>query len=145
MNRLDRPATSEVLKRKLKYNSNSKNADLKEILRQEQRNYCAYTQARFTPTHLQELDHFNPTLKGTEQDGYSNWFLINSRWNRIKGDKRRWRKYQPLLHPTSADLDGRIIYEKGFYKADPNDNDAQNFIDYLVLNQSELVKDRIEL
>ena len=120
--------------------------DLDEIRRQllvEQNNICAYVETylggRFDS---KDIEHFNPTLKSTEADGYDNWFLVNHQLNNEKGRKARWLEHQPLFHPTNTDFNERIIYLEGEYISKPGDKEALNLIEYLKLNDEQLTVER---
>ena len=110
----------------------------------EQNNFCAYTEEYYSPGYARDVEHFNPTLKNTVSDGYGNWFSASSRINRRKGSKSRWNRYQPILMPTSLDLESRLLYKDGYYiLSNPNDVDAKNLRDYLFLNDFGLPVARI--
>lgn len=88
-----------------------------------------------------DIEHFNPTLKGTAEDSYHNWFLVKHQWNLEKSYK--WGDYQPLLHPTDKDFEERIIYIDGDYVA-KSDKDiaAKNTIKLLQLDDATLADER---
>jgi hypothetical protein len=92
-------------------------------------------------TDKREIEHFNPTLKNSTNDSYHNWFLVKAQWNSEKSNK--WAKFQPILHPTSADFLDRIVYESGNYICHPTDIEAKNLIKLLKLDDLELTKDRV--
>ena len=138
MNRINKPQDSSIRLDNLVYG----NRALLLRLIDEQHQICAYTQARFTPTHAADTDHFNPTLKNTDQDGYENWFAISTKWNRKKGSVKKWIRYQPILHPTAIDFENRVIYRNGIYDYEENDLEAKNLINYLNINQEQLTVQR---
>jgi hypothetical protein len=110
----------------------------------EQNNLCAYTEEYYCPGYAREVEHFDPTKKNTPGDGYDNWFSASTRFNKHKGSKARWFKYQTVLHPTSPDLEARLIYDGGYFiPSDPSDNEARNLKDYLFLNEFGLPQARI--
>jgi len=117
---------------------------LASLLHNEQYHLCAYTEEYISRTDKGDIEHFNPTLKGQNGDGYYNWFLVKAQWNLEKGDSRRWYKFQPMMHPTASDFESRILYDKGRYiLADPNDLEARNLRNYLKLDDEHLSKKRI--
>ncbi len=106
-----------------------------EQLEIEQNHFCAYTEEFFCPGYARDIEHFDPSLKNTTADGYKNWFGASSRINRKKGSVRRWSLHQPILDPTDADLEKRLVYVDGYYiPADSTDTAAKNLRDYLILN-----------
>lgn len=114
-------------------------ADREKILSEleiEQEFFCAYTEDNLSPGYSRDVEHFDPSLKGTPKDDYANWFAVSSRLNRKKGSKPRWLKHQPILHPTSSDLQKRLLYSNGYYiVANIKDKEAKNLKDFLFLNQ----------
>lgn len=132
---------SEIITDNLKYVSGRNNKKLREILLKEQKNFCAYTDEYISRTDQGDIEHFNPTLKGTPQDGYHNWFIVKSQWNKNKSYK--WDKFQPILHPTADDFEERIIYIKGNYFAQSDaDIEAKNLINLLQLDNLVLADNR---
>lgn len=116
--------------------------EIQKQLLAEQNTICAYTETYLGRTDKKEIEHFNPTLKNTEEDGYQNWFLVKAQWNNEKGSTPRWLKHQPLIHPTADNFEDRIIYLDGEYICDPEDEEADKLIKYLKLNDKELTTDR---
>lgn len=116
--------------------------EIQKQLLAEQNSICAYTETYLGRTDKKEIEHFNPTLKNTEEDGYQNWFLVKAQWNNEKGSTPRWLKHQPLIHPTADNFEDRIIYVDGEYICDPEDDEADKLIKYLKLNDEELTADR---
>lgn len=115
---------------------------IQQQLLAEQHSLCAYTETYLGRTDKKEIEHFNPTLKETEDDGYQNWFLVKAQWNNEKGSSARWKKHQPLLHPTAPDFEERIIYLDGEYICHPDDVEAEKLIKYLKLDDLELASER---
>ena len=134
---------SKILADDLKYISNNSahNKKIKEYLLLEQKGYCAYTDEYISRTDASDIDHFNPTLKNTDEDSYDNWFLIKNQWNKEKGSK--WEKHQPVLHPTSEDFEERISYHQGDYFAkSEKDIEAFNLVSLLKLDDPSLAEKR---
>lgn len=117
------------------------NKRIASILFNEQSKFCAYTDEFLSRTDAKDIEHFNPTLKDTLQDGYNNWFLVKHQWNKEKSYK--WDKYQPVLHPTANDFEERIIYVNGDYIANSEkDYEAINLIKLLKLDDAGLAEKR---
>ena len=134
---------SEIIRNNLRYNSNnsSNNKKIANILLSEQKRFCAYTDEFISRTDSTDIEHFNPKLKNTADDNYSNWFLVKHQWNQEKNYK--WEKYQPVLHPTAEDFEERIIYVDGDYLAKFNEDvEAQNLISLLKLDDAALADER---
>lgn len=141
MRRAFKIATSEILTAKLQYRPTSKNNKIAEILRKEQKGFCAYTDEYISCTDAGDIDHFNPTLKGTPADNYDNWFFIKHQWNKLKASK--WEKFQPVLWPTAQDFEERIMYLQGDYFAkSESDIEANNLIRLLQLDHPGLAVGR---
>lgn len=121
-----------------KSNNNKKIAD---ILFEEQKKFCAYTDEYVSRTDAADIEHFDPTLKDTTADNYYNWFLVKHQWNKEKSYK--WKNYQPILNPAAEDFEERVIYADGDYVAKSNtDIEAQNLISLLKLDDPGLADER---
>lgn len=131
---------SSIVVNDIKYKVSGNNRNLSKALSEEQKNFCAYTEKQFSSTDQAEIDHFDPTLKGTAGDNYKNWYLIMAKWNRKKSKK--WADYQPLIHPTNTDFFQRIWYEDGIYNYKKGDTEAKNLLNLLDINNKELTKER---
>ncbi|ADB41884.1 hypothetical protein [Spirosoma linguale] len=143
MRRIEKKIDSLIVKEGLTYKKGD-NSRIADLLKGEQNNICAYTEECLGRADKAEIEHFDPTLKSTNKDGYQNWFLVKAQWNNEKGSRARWLKHQPLLHPTAADFESRILYDRGRYiLADENDIEARNLRGYLKLDDEELAKQRI--
>lgn len=143
MRRIIKKEDSEIISKELTYiNGNSaNNKKISTVLYKEQKGFCAYTETYIGRTDAKDIEHFNPTLKGTDKDSYQNWFLVKHQWNKEKATK--WEKYQPVLHPTDATLNNRIIFIDGDYcLADSEDIKAKNLIDLLQLDDIILADER---
>ena len=134
---------SEILKDNLRYKpkNSTNNKKIANILLIEQKKFCAYTDEFISRTVSADIEHFDPTLKGTPNDNYTNWFLVKHQWNQEKGYK--WENYQPVLHPTAEDFEERIIYVDGDYVAKSGEDiEAQNLISLLKLDDAGLADER---
>ncbi|MBL0047085.1 MAG: hypothetical protein IPP32_03200 [Bacteroidetes bacterium] len=143
MKRILRSGTSPIVSNSYRYPTHS--VLILAELDKEQDLYCAYTEENYRIScYTREVEHFNPTLKNTSSDGYNNWFSASGRLNRKKGSKERWKIHQPILHPTNANLETRLIYKDGYYiHSDPSYQDAKNLKDFLMLNEFGLPDARI--
>ena len=97
MRRQIKKSDSIILKGNWKYKKGKDNSKIGEALLEEQNFICAYTETylglRFDS---KDIEHFNPTLKLTDKDGYENWFLVNHKLNIEKGSTARWLKHQDI-------------------------------------------------
>lgn len=142
MRKVIKNPNSKIITNQLKYKSgNSTTKLISEILLNEQKSFCAYTDEHISRTDARDIEHFNPTLKNTPQDNYYNWFLVKHQWNNEKSYK--WDKYQPILLPTADDLEERIIYIDGdYFSKSESDIEAKNLVSLLKLDDIELAKKR---
>ena len=139
MNRIIKQTESRILKEKIRYGDKR----LLQILVEEQNYICAYSQVKITGVFSVDTDHFNPTVKGTSEDNYENWFAVSTKVNRQKGSSPKWNKFQPILHPTALNFEERILYKNGAYENNEHDLEAQHLIEYLNLNQEQLYSQRL--
>jgi hypothetical protein len=143
MRRVLKDPESKTLQNSLNYipgNSNN-NKKIAKILMLEQKRFCAYTDEYLSRTDARDIEHFNPTLKDTPADNYNNWFLVKHQWNKEKS--YRWDMYQPVLHPTAADFEERVVYNNGDYIAKSEfDTEAVNLVKLLQLDDLALADKR---
>ena len=141
MKRVLKKLDSQIVTQQLNYIVNGDNTKLRDLLFAEQKGFCAYTETYLGRTDKKEIDHFNPTLKGKSTDNYDNWFLIKAQWNSEKSSK--WIKFQPVMPPTTLNLEERIIYSNGDYLvANSNDIEARNLVELLKLDDADLASER---
>lgn len=138
MRRQVKSQNSEILQKGLIYPN--KRTQIANILFAEQKGFCAYTEEYIGRTDAEDIEHFNPTLKETDDDGYENWFLVKHQWNSEKSTK--WEKCQPILDPTAKDFEARIVYNDGIYSSKLDDVEADNLIKLLNLNDPILSSNR---
>ncbi len=132
---------AEAASAAMSYKTTGDNTNLKNALCKEQHNICAYTDTYLGRSDKKDIEHFDPTLKNKANDNHTNWFLVKAQWNSEKASK--WYKFQPLLHPTTANFEQRIIYKDGNYKAALDDDwEAINLINLLKLDDPELAFER---
>jgi hypothetical protein len=143
MKRIIKKDTSEITKQNLNYivGNSSNNKKISTILYKEQKGFCAYTEEYIGRADAKDIEHFNPTLKGKNEDSYQNWFLVKHQWNIEKASK--WEDYQPILHPTDSDFENRISYINGdYFLAESEDIEAKNLINLLQLDNILLADER---
>ena len=143
MRKIPKINTSQILKEHLNYikENTSNNSKISKILYKEQKGFCAYTEEYMGRADAKDIEHFNPTLKGTKKDSYQNWFLVKHQWNKEKATK--WAKYQPILNPTDTTFEDRVVYDQGDYRAkNLNDIEAHNLISLLKLDDVILADER---
>lgn len=143
MRKAQKNKDSEILINNLTYPKDK--GKILEFLKSEQSNFCAYTDERINASFSTDVEHFNPNIKETSEDNYFNWYAVSTKWNKIKGTKNaksRWERYQPLIQPNDENFESIIKFdlESCFYFSDHND--GQNLINYLHLNNDDLVEDR---
>jgi len=138
MKRIVKNPNSLVLNEKLIYLSNGNNSRLSEILLNEQKNFCAYTEEYISYNDARDIEHFNPNLKDTDHDSYNNWYIVKHLPNQRK--LKKW--LQPILLPYDEDFEKRVIYNEGEYFAQPDDIEADNLIKLLDLNNFHKVSIR---
>jgi HNH endonuclease len=109
MRRILKDNNSEIIIQTLEYieGNSTNNKKISNILYKEQKGFCAYTEEYIGRADARDIEHFNPNLKGTNTDGYFNWFLVKHQWNSEKSSK--WDKYQPVLNPTHENFNIKII------------------------------------
>ncbi len=142
MRRVIKDPESRVLKENLTYISGNtyNNGKIANILFDEQKKFCAYTDEYISRTDAKDIEHFDPTLKDKPEDNYNNWFLVKHQWNKEKSYK--WSEYQPILSPTAVDFEERVIYNSGDYIANKADLEASNLIKLLKLDDRALAEKR---
>lgn len=143
MRRAAKKPASTIIKDNLNYisNNSTNNKRIVDILLEEQKMFCAYTDEYISRTDAKDVEHFNPTLKDTDQDNYYNWFVVKHQWNMEKSEK--WDKFQPVLHPTALDFEERIVYIQGDYVVKRKDDiEAKNLSDLLKLDDIHLANNR---
>ncbi len=109
------------------------------ILIQLQKGFCAYSERYLKPLDSVELEHFDPRIKNTESDGFSNWHAVIRWMNAHKA--RSIEKYEPLPDIASWTTD-RVWYEHGLFVCRDDDAEARNLIDFLGVNRQEVFEER---
>jgi hypothetical protein len=141
MKHLNKTNSSKILSENLSYDKQSDRPKIKETLKKEQYNFCAYSKRHLQETDEVHIEHFDGRLKGTSNDSYYNWYAVLAWMNSHKAKKIE--KYLPIIQPH--EINNRIIYKKQLSIYTPKEDDdieAQNLIDYLGLNKYEVYTDR---
>ncbi len=131
---------SPIVMQALRYPQDRK--EIEVFLKTEQQGFCAYTEEQISVTVEVHVEHFNPELKNTSQDNYGNWFLVSAEWNLRKGTRNvveRWIAHQPILYLTDSSLESRIAYYDGCYYVHEEDIEAKHLVNFLKINDYELV------
>ncbi|WP_133063408.1 hypothetical protein [Flavobacterium aurantiibacter] len=127
----------------MRYVKDGDNSNLRDILFNEQKGFCSYTETYLGRTDQKDIDHFNPSQDFRERNNYPNLFLCKSQWNKEKSNK--WKQFQPVLSPLNDDFNDRISYNKDlklFEATDENDIDAKNLVKLLKLDDYDLSIER---
>jgi hypothetical protein len=67
--------------------------------------------------------------------------LVKHQPNKEKASK--WEKFQPVLYPTAADFEKRVIYDGGDYRVNSVDDiEAKHLIELLNLDDAGLADER---
>ncbi len=125
------------------------NTAIKEVLKEEQRNFCAYSERYLRKTDLGHIEHFDNRLKNTSGDNYYNYYFVLA-W--ANTSKPKIDNFLPIIKPEQAfakneNETDRIFYDKATNKYEPinqNDVEAQNLIDFVDLNHQDLFEDRLK-
>lgn len=131
------------------YREGAHNDRLLELLRAEQRGYCAYTEKRFSTHDTPAVEHFDRRLKGTVADGYRNYYAAlqsaNQRKRRKDAKHEHARFFVTRFFQAAGAFERRIRYIAGdgvYEEIDPTDSEARALIDYLGLNDHDVVEER---
>ena len=142
MNYWTKNPESPIINSGLSYEAASQRLQLKSLLLEEQKGFCAYSERHIIETDAHEIEHFDPNLKHTPKDNYHNWYAVG-RWFNMYKPKKLDERFLPILLPHDETTKQRIIYEVGIFKTvETDDIKAKNLIDFLGLNKIELCNDR---
>ncbi len=134
---------SDSQAKNIEYIKDGDNSKLRQILFEEQKGFCAYTETYLGRTDDKNIDHFNPTKEYQDRNSYLNLFLCKAQWNKEKSNK--WSKFQPILSPLSDNFEERIVYNeelKLFEAKAENDIEANNLVKLLKLDDYDLSVER---
>ncbi len=142
---LSKKADSIILAQGIVYKPKGDNTKLRDLLINEQKNYCAYTEKYLQPLEQVDVEHFNSQLKKTIDDNYYNYYAVITTANKYKKDEqyRGASFFQNPFYQDSMKLNERISFSNNIYfEIDENDIEAKNFIDFLGLNHPKLSEER---
>ena len=139
MRYLRKSTESEIIKQGWQYAKQP--SQIRDELRKEQQNFCAYTEKYIDPIDSCDIEHFDDRKKNTDDDSYWNWYAV-LHW--INQRKRRIKNFLPILLPYDATLSERVHYIDGLFRAvHADDIEAIHLIDFLGWNDPILVEERI--
>ncbi len=140
-------SNSQILKENITYkkNYNENNKKLLDMLIKEQKNFCAYTEKYISNLETVEVEHFNSSKK--YNDDYYNYYAVLRKANLYKKDEKYKNAtfFTNLFFQNEQKFNDKIEYLKGdfiYSEIDENDVESKEFIDFLDLNNSDLVKER---
>lgn len=142
---LGKNANSQILAEGLTYQKNraGNNNRLKELLLKEQKKFCAYTEKYIQELDSSEVEHFNSTIKYT--DNYYNYYAVIRKANQYKKDEKYKTAtfFHALFFQNKGDFNRRVKYIDGTYEEIyQNDIEAKNLIDFLGFNHPNLFRQR---
>lgn len=149
---LNKYKNSPILSDNLVYKEKGDNTVLRERLLIEQYYFCAYSEYAISERgryHINAVDveHFDAKLKGTSEDNYYNWYAVLAKINTKKKDVRYKNNefHKTKFYQNSANFHSRIgldVNDLVYYPLDEEDQEAKDFIDFIMLNDSSLVDER---
>ena len=111
-----------------------------QILQELQFQFCAYSERYFSPTDFAHVEHFDPRLKPTNQDGYKNWYAVHGKINIRRAKKIE--RFLPLPDPSDETIIHRIKYTGIFEPVDPQDLEIVNLLDFIRANDPLIIEHR---
>jgi hypothetical protein len=142
---LSKKADSIILNKGIVYKDKGDNSILRDMLIDEQKNYCAYTEKYLQPLDQVDVEHFDATKKKTELDNYYNYYAVITTANKYKKDEKYKGAsfFKNSFFQDSKELSSRISFANNiFFEIDEKDTEASNFIDFLGLNHPKLSEER---
>ena len=142
---------SKIITENLSYNckKGANNSTLGKLLLKEHKSFCAYSEEFIIPiSDSNDIEHFNPDLKGSDDDSYSNWFKVKNKVNlrkrlKEKEFKKKNISFLDILHPCENDFEEKLKYIVGEYRFKESfDIKVTNLIDFLELNMPEKIEQR---
>lgn len=142
MRYLKKDPQSSLLQEAYRYEKVSDRPKIRYQILKEQRGFCAYSERFIKVTDETDIEHFDPRLKDTPDDGYKNWYVVLPWFNSRK--PKKIEPFLPILSPSSPDIAKRIYYQKetGVFQAtDEDDLEAKNLIRFLKWDCNEFAED----
>ncbi|MBS7255369.1 hypothetical protein [Flavobacterium branchiicola] len=143
--------SSKIITDVLQYNckKGANNSVLGSILLKEQKSFCAYSEEFIDPiSDSNDIEHFNPDFKCSDDDSYSNWFKVKNKVNFRKRLKelefqKKNIQFDDILQPCGNDFEEKLKYIVGEYRfEESSDIKVKNLIDFLELNIPEKIEQR---
>jgi len=118
-------------------------AHIRRLLVDLQRGYCAYSERWLDePLDSEEIEHFTNDIKGSEHDGFFNWYVVLRKANQLKMGKH-WSEYQPLPEPYTVEVQQRLDYKEGvFCPKNQGDQPISNLIEFTGAQDYPVVAER---
>ena len=142
---LAKKANSKIIEAGIVYKVKSDNTNLRNLLIEEQKNYCAYTEKYLHPLDQVDVEHFDSSKKKTVDDNYYNYYAVITTANKYKKDKKYKGAsfFDNRFYQNSEELNARIGFSNNiFFEKNDNDAEARDFIDFLGLNHPKLSDER---
>jgi hypothetical protein len=142
---LTKNADSKILKGGIVYKVKGSNTILRNLLIEEQQNYCAYTEKFLQPLEQVDIEHFDSSKKGPAGDDYYNYYAVITTANKYKKDEQYTGAsfFVNRFYQNQDELNNRIGFSNNiFYEKDENDTEARDFVDFLALNHPKLSDER---
>jgi len=138
---LSKISTSRILLENITYkeNASANNSNLRTLLIDEQRNFCAYTEKYLESQDSVEVEHFNAALK--YNDNYYNYYAVIRNANLYKPDEKYVGAsfFNSLFFQNREVLTARIGFKNNiYYEISENDQEAADLINFLGLNHPAL-------
>lgn len=145
---LSKHTDSKILIENFVYKKNSpkNNKKLKEMLLNEQKNFCAYTEKYISELDSIEVEHFNSSKK--YNDDYFNYYAVVRKSNeyKIKKDKIYLNNnfFSSLFFQDKKEFNNRILFVDNMYvETNEDDQEAKDLIDFLGFNHQKLFVQRL--
>ena len=133
---------SKITEEGLAYRNPNHRNRIRQILIEEQKGFCAYSERCLNSTDSTHIEHFDPRLKNTDTDNYENWYAVLAWMNEHK--PKKIDQFLPILFPGSENLKEKIEYCDGkFIPIDSTDIESNHLIEFLGFNKYELYQDRL--
>ena len=140
---LGKAKSSIILIENLTYRKGADNSRLRNLLLEEQKHFCAYTEKYEEDLDSFEVEHFNSAIK--YEDDYYNYYSVLGKANKYKKDEKYPNApfFKTLFFHDINELNKRIRYIEGVYEEiNKTDSEAKDFIDFIGLNDYSLYQQR---
>lgn len=142
---LSKRSDSTILAQNLTYQKNrpSTNLTLKQLLLEEQKNFCAYTEKYVEELDSVEVEHLNSAKK--YNDDYYNYYAVVRVPNLYKKDEAYADAsfFESLFFQNAEQFNARIRFiDRMYEEIDESDIEARELIDFLGFNHDSLSRQR---